>query len=525
MPDGLVGAAREAHLKGAWDEALAGYASALELLGPEDDPSTHADLLRQVGSVHRDRGDLDRARESYAASLTVAEAVGLPDREAKALNALGIVEMRLGERARAAELFLRARELGEAGGDERLVAMVDQNLGILANIQGHVAVALASYRSALERYRRLGDENTASGALMNMGMAHVDLGEWEAAERCFGEAGELAERQGDAMKTGLVELNRTELHLRRRRWEAARESCERSLQVFHRLRSRPAIGEAYKYQGILYRETGRPELADTHFALSLGLAEMSRDRLLQAETQLEWGLLHLEEERPQEGILRLNHALALFRELQARREVLDVEQRLARLRALYLPAVRAWGARSTEERDPHQAGHAERVAEYSALLAREAGLAEDAVGWIRLGALVHDVGNVAVPAEVLTRAGELSADERQIVRVHTIMGDALAAQLGFPDEVRPVVRSHHEHWAGTGYPDGLAGEAIPLPARIVAVAEVYDALTSPRSFRGAHSGGAALEVMERECGGMFDPLLFGVFRKMVRAGRFAPRGV
>jgi putative nucleotidyltransferase with HDIG domain len=402
---------------------------------------------------------------------------------------------------------------------------VDQNLGILANIQGNVAVALASYRSALERYLRLGDENTAAGALANMGMAHVDLAEWDAAERCFQEAGEMAERQGDAMKTGLVELNRTELHLRRRRWEAARESCERSLQIFHRLRSRPAIGEAYKYQGILYRETARPELADTHFALSLGLAEMSRDRLLQAETQLEWGLLHLEEERTQEGILRLNRALALFRELQARREVLDVEQRLARLRALYLPAVRAWGARSTEERDPHQAGHAERVAEYSARLAEEAGLTDDEVGWVRLGALVHDVGNVAVPTGVLTRPGELSADERQIVRVHTIMGDSLAAQLGFPDEVRPVVRSHHEHWAGTGYPDGLAGEEIPLPARIVAVAEVYDALTSPRSFRGAHPAAEAIEMMERECGGMFDPLLFGVFREMVRAGAFAPRDV
>jgi HD-GYP domain-containing protein (c-di-GMP phosphodiesterase class II) len=102
------------------------------------------------------------------------------------------------------------------------------------------------------------------------------------------------------------------------------------------------------------------------------------------------------------------------------------------------------------------------------------------------------------------------------------MGDALVAQLGFLDEVRPALRSHHEHWAGTGYPDALAGEQIPLAARVVAVAKVYDALTSPRSFRRAHPPAEALRLMERDCAGMFDPLLFGVFGEMVRAGTFEP---
>lgn len=522
MPVELIESARAAHLRGAWDEALAAYRTVLSLVAEADDPVAVADTHRQIGTVHRDRGDLDRALEAYEESMAVAERAGLGDRRAKALNTLGTLRMRMGERELAADLLLRARAAGEEAGDERLVAMVDQNLGVLANIQGNVAVALLSYRSALERYRRLGDENTACGALINMGMAHVDLAEWEAAERSFREAGEIAEALGDSMKMGLVELNRTELFLRRRRFEDARESCERSLRIFHRLRSKPSIGEAYKYYGILYRETGRPDLADTHFALSLGLAETSHDRLLQAETQLEWGVLHLEEERRQEGILRLNRALAIFRDLQARREVLDVENRLARLRELYLPAVKAWGAESTEARDPHQTGHAQRVADYATLLARQAGLSDDEVGWVRLGALVHDIGNVAVPKEVLAKADALTPEERQIVRVHTVMGDALAAQLDFPEEIRPIVRSHHEHWSGGGYPDGLAGEQIPLAARIVSVAEVFDALTTPRSFRAAYTSGEALRVMAHDCEGMFDPLLFGAFREMVDAGAFLP---
>jgi putative nucleotidyltransferase with HDIG domain len=520
MHETLIQTAKAAYARGEWDDALAGYEAAFSLLPPPGDAATAADLLRMMGAVHRDRGDLDLAWEKYSSSRAAAEAAGLRDRVASALNALAIIEMRRGNHEQATELYLSARREAEGLGDDRLVAMVDQNLGILANIAGNPAVALLSYRSALERYRALGDDDTACGALTNMGMAHVDLGEWAAAEGCFDRAAELAERVGDAMKAGLVDLNRTELHLRRHRYEAARESCDRSLQIFQRLRSKQSIAEAYKYYGILYRQTGKPELADSHFALSLGMAETAQDRLLQAETQLEWALLHLDEERRQEGILRLNRALGIFREMKARREVLDIEARLRRLRETYLPAVRAWGAKSAEASDPYQTGHAQRVADYSARIAREVGMADWDVTWLRVGALLHDIGNVAVPAAVLARSDALTPDEQKIVQVHTVMGDALVRQLEFPAEVRPIVRSHHEHWAGTGYPDGLAGEEIPLSARIVAVADVYDALTSPRGFRPAHSRAEALRVMDHDCEGKFDVTLFGIFREMLLAGAF-----
>src|SRR5690606_40597543 len=109
--------------------------------------------------------------------------------------------------------------------------------------------------------------------------------------------------------------------------------------------------------------------------------------------------------------------------------------------------------------------------------------------------------------------------ERELMKVHTIMGDSLARQLDFPEEVRPMVRNHHEHWAGTGYPDRLMGEEIPLSARIVTIADVFDALTSPRSFRSAYSRDEALGVMRRDSARIFDRQLFNVFEEMVRAER------
>ncbi|MEX0911858.1 MAG: HD domain-containing phosphohydrolase, partial [Gemmatimonadota bacterium] len=483
----------------------------------EGDPKNTADILRWSGMVHAERGSLDEAVGQFESSLAAAEAGGLKEQMAAALICIANVELLRGKLDDAADLFLKGRETAEDVGHDRLVAQIDQNLGTIANIQGNVAIALLSYRSALERYRRLGDDFTATRALNNMGMAHVDLSEWEAAETCFTEASEIAAKNGDTMMVGRVELNRAELHLKRRRYEAAQESVDRSLQVFHRLRTKPSIAEAYKYYGMLYRETGKPEQSDTHFALSLGMAEACQNRLLQAETQMEWALLHLEEERKQEGILYLNRSLQIFQDLKASREVLDIERRLNRLKEMYLPAVRGWGSQLTEGKDPFQVGHAQRVADYATKLAREVGVDGWDLTYIRIGAFIHDLGNMAVPAEVLNKADVLNDDERELMKVHTIMGDSMAKQLDFPDQVRPVVRSHHEQWAGSGYPDKLVGDEIPFGARVVGIADVFDALTSPRSFRDAFSQDEALQIMKKDSETMFDPNLFGTFMDMTPA--------
>lgn len=520
MLQNLIESGREAQRTGAWDEALAHFETALDMLGTGEDPKLHADVLRWTGSVFRERGEMEKARERYEASRTKAEQAGLKPEVAASIIGLASLEVLRGNLDEASSLFMEARPIAEEQGDDRAVAAVDQNLGIIANIQGNVALALLSYRSSLERFRRLDDKFAATRALNNMGMAHVDLAEWAAAETCFGEAAELASSNGDTMMVGRVELNRAELHLKRRRYEAAQESCDRSLHIFQRLRVKPSIADAYKFYGILYRETGRPDQADTHFALSLGMAEACQNRLMQAETQMEWALLHLEEERKQEGVLYLNRSLKIFRDLKASREVLDIERRLTRLKELYMPAVKGWGADVTEAKDPFQVGHAARVAEYATKLAREVGVEGWDLTWLRIGAFIHDLGNMAVPAEVLNKADVLNDAERELMQVHTLMGDSMAKQLDFPDEVRPIVRSHHEQWAGTGYPDKLAGEKIPFAARIVSIADVYDALTSPRSFRDAYTSKQAIGIMEKDADRMFDPRLFTTFRDMMLRGGF-----
>jgi putative nucleotidyltransferase with HDIG domain len=516
----LIESGRQAHRAGAWDEALAHYETALAMVPADGEPRNAADLHKWMGMVHAERGGLDEAVECFDRSREVAEAAGLKEQVGSAFICHANVETSRGRLEAAADLFLRAREIALDVGQERNVAVIDQNLGVIANIQGNVALALLSYRSASERFKRLNDDSNASRALMNMGMAHVDLSEWDAADACFTESAAAAERLGDTQMIGNVELNRAELHLKRRRWDAARESVDHSLRVFNRLRTKPSIAEAYKFYGILYRETGKPEQSDTHFALSLGLAEACHNRLLQAETQMEWAILHLEEQRKQEAILYLNRALGIFREMKANREVLDIERRLDRLTQMYMPALDRWGSELAEAKDPYQTGHAQRVADYATKLAREVGMTGWDLSVLGIGAFIHDLGNVAVPQEVLRKSEALSDDEREIMKVHSILGEAMVEGLHFPDEVRPIVRSHHEQWKGGGYPDNLAGEDIPFSARIVSIADVFDALTSPRSFRPAFSRGDATEIMARDAEKFFDPELFGVFRDMLKRGEF-----
>jgi HD-GYP domain-containing protein (c-di-GMP phosphodiesterase class II) len=135
-----------------------------------------------------------------------------------------------------------------------------------------------------------------------------------------------------------------------------------------------------------------------------------------------------------------------------------------------------------------------------------------------MGAFLHDLGKTAVPEEILNKAGDLSGEERRIMEQHTVIGDVMLAQIPFPWDIRPMVRSHHERWDGQGYPDSLIADQIPLTARILRLADIFDALTTARSYRAPLTAQQALQVMEED-EGSFDPALFEIFRELL--GEFA----
>jgi putative nucleotidyltransferase with HDIG domain len=507
-------AANAARSAGAWEKALVQYETSLSRVAREGDARVAAEILRAIGNVHYARGDLEQARDVFNVSLCIAEANGLTEQIAPALNCLAVVEQFCGEIGEAEGLYRRARELADRLGDERRAAMIEQNLGTLANVRGEPRAALQRYRAAFERFERLGDPLAATRVLNNMGMAYVDLEAWQSAEDCFGEASARADLLADRDTLGTIEINRTELRLRRGQFEEAKHSCDRAFDIFSRLESKTGIAETSKFYGAIARATGKLETAKTHLSLATGLSRLCGDRLLEAEVERELALVYLEEGNDRQAVRCLNRAHALFADLRATHEVVDIERRLDRLEETYLEAARRW-AETVDAKDPFMDGHSERVADYACRLARAAGISGRELTWLRMGALLHDVGMIDVPDEILARPGRLSASERTMIRSHAEYGDRLVRELEFPWEIAPMVRAHHEHWDGGGYPDGLRGEQIPLIARIVAVAEVYDALTTARSYRPARDPSDALEVMEKEEGRKFDPRLASLFREVV----------
>lgn len=175
------------------------------------------------------------------------------------------------------------------------------------------------------------------------------------------------------------------------------------------------------------------------------------------------------------------------------------------INAYMSPAVRQL-IRTTETRDAYTAGHNYRVALYAIQLGEELGLNPDQLRAIAQGGIVHDIGKLIVPDNILNKPGKLTPEEREVIEKHPVTGFNLCRRLGFMQEELAVIRSHHERWDGSGYPDSLSGENIPLLARVTAVADVYDALTSSRSYRAALSHEKAMAIILKERGKHFDPL-------------------
>jgi putative two-component system response regulator len=176
-------------------------------------------------------------------------------------------------------------------------------------------------------------------------------------------------------------------------------------------------------------------------------------------------------------------------------------------------------ARSIEGKDPYTHGHCERLAEYSARLGEHLQLPEEQLIALRRAGVVHDVGKVAVPDAILLKPGRLTAEEWTLIKEHPVVGERICAPLKSFRLVLSIIRHHHEKLDGSGYPDGLRGDAIPVTARVLQIVDVYDALTTDRPYKKAFPIVDALQTMKEEVAkGWWDPHIFDHFERLVRGG-------
>ena len=174
-------------------------------------------------------------------------------------------------------------------------------------------------------------------------------------------------------------------------------------------------------------------------------------------------------------------------------------------------------AASIEAKDPYTEGHCDRMSQYSVALGERLGLSEEDCIALRCGGVVHDIGKVAVPERVLLKPGALDIHERELMQAHTVIGERICAPLKLFRQVLPIIRGHHERQDGSGYPDHLRGGEIPLVARVLQTADIYDALTTDRPYRKALSSERAFAILRDEVRrGWWDGTLVNEFEQLLK---------
>ncbi|MBB5234684.1 diguanylate cyclase (GGDEF)-like protein [Deinococcus budaensis] len=431
--------------------------------------------LVNVGKVYRELGNLTEAEASLRAGIEVGERTGTFLSMAAGHNELGIVYRERGEYRGALDAFLHALTITRAHGLRHEEAGTLDALGQVQSALGQDDLARATLHEARELARSLDDKPVLASTLIHLGALHAGRGEHEAAAGHLREA--LTLTAGSMPREALL----------------AREQLAASLRVLGDLE------DALVHQEQVIR--GQREL----------FREDSDRRLRHLTDQLE-----LEKARHQSEMYRQLNDVALRAKEDAEAQV---RARTEELEQAQLETVTRLGV-AAEYRDDRTALHTHRVGNLAGRLAQAFGLPARDVHLIRLAARLHDVGKIGVPDAVLLKQEKFTPEDHAVMRHHTTIG-ARVLQGGRSELLRlaeQIALTHHERWDGSGYPQGLAGEQIPLVGRIVAVVDVWDALTTQRPYKAAWPPEDALAELQAQAGKHFDPDIVGAFAELLRRG-------
>lgn len=498
--------AKRAEREGRWADACALYEQLVR--NPDAHASTRLAVLRWLGRAYMEQGNRSAALDVLEAAVASADIIGSPPAVAQALNVVGIVYQSSGDLDQAAQIYEAARDKAESAGDAALIAMLDQNLGTVAMIRGDLRAALEAFRLSQLGYQALGMRNHEAQVLNNIGLAYLELGQLADAETAYDEAARAFEEDGDHARRLDLAVNKVQLFIAGRRYDEALTQCD-ELLALQTDDPPPWRGEVFRHVGVIARERADFGKAADYLLRAEQHAVESGDLLLRADVAEQLAELYWAQKRHREMLQALNDAHSLYSQLKAQHRVAQVEKRNGALEARFLEMAKQWGD-SIESKDRYTQGHCERVAFFGCVLADSAGFNSRSLFWFRIGALLHDIGKIIVPTDVLNKSGKLTDEEWAIMKRHPQAGLELVADIDFPGDISAIIRNHHERWDGTGYPDGLPGEQIPLAARILCVADVYDALTTTRSYRAGVTHARAAEIM-RASTGQFDPHLLEMF--------------
>jgi len=514
-PEELIELGDRYDLEGRWDEAIEVYSQAIKLARLKGGSHTVAEALRLMGNMQFKKNEWANALNSFQKSLEYFQSLKESRGTAYSMNSIGNIYLEKGEWELAKNHYLKSLELARKIHDFKMKGMIYNNLGVIAMFQGLIQQAITRYQRSLFYYEKAGYKKGVGETYLNIGICHADLGAFEKSDQFHRKTLEIAKEIGDVYLQSKIYLHWTEVALEMANLDFARELCDQAFELSSQLMDQLDVAQAFQHYGKIYRLMKKFALSKKHFEESIKICQQYDGLQVLAEDYRELALLYRDQENNQNALELLGQSFELFHQLKARKDVRDVNQKIEELEMIYVNTAKSMGA-AVEIKDTYTFGHSKRVAYYSLQLSRRLKLSLAQIKAILTAAFLHDLGKVKIKRKILLKNGRLTPLEYEAIKLHSALGVRMIDSLNFPWDIKPLMLHHHEKYDGTGYPNGLKGNEIPLGARIIGIADFFDALTTARPYRPAWSVPATLEEMNEQMNGAFDPQLIPEFVKLVK---------
>ncbi len=497
-----------------------------------------ASIFSNIGVVFGSQGRFDLALDHYMQALTIFEEIDDKIRMAHSLNCIGVIFRKRNNLERAEKYYLRALSIREETGDLSGLAMSYNNMGILFKSKGDLDSALDYYNRSLKLKEELGDRRGISVSYSNIGDILVKQEKYDPAIEYYRNSLSIVEELEDEERISDSCILLGHIMILLEKYDEALEYLERSLQISIRIGARILESDCYHELSDLYMAKGDYERAFLFFKKYSSLTKeiFSEES---AETIARLQIRYETEQKEKEAELYYLKNVDLRREINERKLVesqlvaqeqlleervkdrtFELQQSMEKLKKSVEGTIQTL-SKIIESKDPYTSGHQLRVAELARMIASEMGFNEERLEAIYMISLVHDIGKISIPQEILSRPGKLSGLEQEIVRTHPQIGYDILSNVEFPWPVADVILQHQELYDGSGYPNGLKGDKIMIEARIIAVADVIESMTSHRPYRSTPGIDNAIDVIIRNSGILYDPEVAEACVKIIREKGFS----
>jgi putative nucleotidyltransferase with HDIG domain len=539
--------------------ALRDLEAFLPLFVSQNDLRLHARALRAMGFADYMMGNPMIAAPKLTQAITLFEQINDPQQIIGTLVDLGHIFMELGDLEEALTSYANARDQAKTIDYQRGIYTAQRHIGCVLLEFGYFDKALEQFQesspksvtSEADRKAQAWSQLFIARAQLGLFKREHDTALANTAQKLIERVGRFARKCGDDNLLAESQVTAAEIYLLRQRFEQASTAIQTAFYVSQQAQLRPIEAQCMELQShvafaqdqhdlglefalqaleMFAQQHARPAVARIHGALSatfkrLGMYQKALEHLEAQNAEAKRIHDQIAQNRAnlmsvQLKVEKTQVALEVTNRKNEELEVL-VSERTKELEASQVEMIERL-AIAAEFRDAETGEHTKRVGDMCAEIATRLGWKPRDVELLRQAARLHDIGKIAIPDEILLKPGPLTADEREIINTHTLQG-AKMLEGGHSELVRlahVIALTHHERWDGQGYPRGIEGAEIPMIGRIVALADVFDALTHPRPYKNAWTITEAITEIKRQSGKHFDPMVVEIFISYSRVAKW-----